>query len=415
MNRRDFLQHLALASGLAGLTPHSVAGPLFTDLNQAMIVESRKVVFISDIHLSAAAANSWIVEHIGPLADFLQTLNSRLDVSELVILGDLFDDWMVPIDEVPSTFAQIIGAAHNQPVVSALQELCDNPFIQVTYVTGNHDLLSFEPATKLLLETTFPGMVISSTEPGLGAYTLDDVLWAEHGHRYCLFNAPDIWSHVGSHLPLGYFITRLVASQSESTGTPYTSPEIIQKFVNPWLRVYNQSAEQDRFIAAVFTAIARWAGKGPEDTFVMDGKDGFMTDPTVADITSMYSPIMSNWPDRQNIVVPDMALMNELGYMTNSADLLFRMPKRIKQYYPFTPRIVLFGHTHKPFFWQRIGLPSSIYVNTGTWIDGLPMTWVEVEKRTLKDDWRSYTASLWYEGQATPSHSGTIIVPGMKG
>lgn len=77
----------------------------------------------------------------------------------------------------------------------------------------------------------------------------------------------------------------------------------------------------------------------------------------------------------------------------------------------FTPRIVLFGHTHKAMFWQRIGSRSTIYANTGTWIDSKPMTWVEVEVNDLRFKRRSYTVSLWYEGEIGPRQSGTIVVP----
>jgi UDP-2,3-diacylglucosamine pyrophosphatase LpxH len=410
MNRREFLSQIILAGAMAGLAAQTVAKPAFSSPGVGFHAAGRKVVFISDIHLSADANTSWINEHIEPLADFLITLNARNDIAELVILGDLLDDWMVPIDDAPSTFQQILTATHNAPVVTALQKICDNPFIKVTYVTGNHDLLSFQPQAKALIESTFSGIVISSEDPGLGDYTIDNVLWAEHGHRYSLFNSPDIWSHSGSHLPLGYFVTRLVASQSEANGTLYTSPDIIEQFVNRNLKGLPKSADRDLLIAAIFDAIALWAGKGPGDKFIMDGKDKFVKNPTVAGITRMYSPIMTNWSGRQNIVLPDMALLNEVGYMINSALLLLSMPTRIKQYYPFTPRIVLFGHTHKAFFWQRIGWPSAIYVNTGTWIDGKPMTWVEVDIQDLRFNRRSYTVSLWYEGQTSPSKSGTIVI-----
>lgn len=409
MNRREFLSQIILASALAGLATRAAAKPAFFAPGLGLTAAHRKVVFISDIHLSADPNTSWIFEHIDPLADFLHTLNARQDLSELVILGDLLDDWMVPIDDVPSTFQNILEAPHNAPVVAALQAICKNTFIQVTYVTGNHDLLSFEPAAKALIEDTFPGIVISSEAPGLGDYTIDNVLWAEHGHRYSLFNSPDTWSHSGSHLPLGYFVTRLVASQSETDGTLYTSPDIIEQFVNSQLRRFRKSTDRNLLIAAIFNAIALWAGKGPRDTFIMEDKDGFITDPSVARITTLYSPIMTKWSSRQNIVLPDMALLNEVGYMINSALLLLNMPKKIKQYYPFTPRIVLFGHTHKAFFWQRIGWPSAIYVNTGTWIDSKPMTWVEVDIKSLLFNRRSYTVSLWYAGQSSPSKSGTII------
>lgn len=411
MKRREFLTHILVGSAMAGLALPTMSRAELTSPSLMLSWGPRKIIFISDIHLSANASTAWIYEHIGPLAEFLQALNARSDVSELVILGDLLDDWNVPMGDSPSSFEGILTAAHNEPVVTALQEICANPDIQVTYVTGNHDLLSFEPAAKLLIETTFPGMVIRSDEPGLGAYSLDNVLWAEHGHRYSLFNAPDIWSHSGSHLPLGYFITRLVASKSDETGTLYTSPDIIKQFAKSKLGALNQSAaDQDLLIAAIFNAIALWAGKWPWDSFVMEGKDGFIPDPTVLNATQWYSPIMSSWPDRQNIVLPEMALLNELGYMINSAHLLFMMPKKIRKYFPFQPRIVLFGHTHKALFWQRIGLPSTIYANTGTWIDSKPMTWVEVDIQDRRFNMRSYKVSLWYAGRQKPSQSGTILV-----
>jgi len=410
MKRREFLSHVLLGGAMAGLATRAVAIPTFFASSQGLGTERRKVVFISDIHLSADASTSWISENIGPLADFLEAMNGRHDVAELVILGDLFDDWMVPTDDPPGTFKQILEADHNEPVVSALKGICGNPFIQVTYVTGNHDLLSFVQATKDLIQATFPRMVICSEEPGLGAYSIDDVLWAEHGHRYSLFNAPDTWSHDGSHLPLGYFITRLVASQSAAEGAIHNSPDIIEQFVQPRLRGLTPLADnQDRLIAAVFNAIAVWAGKGPLDRFTMDGKDGFNANPTVANITRLYSSIMSAWPDRQNIVAPDMALLNELGYLINSAQLLFSMPKRIQEYFPFKPRIVVFGHSHKPLLWQRLGRASTLYANTGTWIDGKPMTWVEADIQERSSN-RSYTLTLWYLGQTSPSQSGTIVV-----
>ena len=410
MNRREFLSQIILASAMAGLASRALAKPALASPTLGLASARRKVIFISDIHLGADPNSAWIYDHIGPLANFLDTLNTRQDISELVILGDFLDDWLVPLDDVPSTFQDILDAKHNAPVVSALQHICDNPSIQVTYVTGNHDLLSFQSDAKTLIENTFPGIVISSDAPGLGDYTLDNVLWAEHGHRYSLFNSPDIWSHRGSHLPLGYFVTRLAESQSEVDETRYTTPDIIEQFVKKFLKDLPTSTNRDLFIAAIFNAIALWAGKGPEDIFIMEDKDAFMTDPSVANISAMYSPIMTKWSSRQNIVLPEMALLNEVGYLINSALLLLTMPKKIKKYFPFTPRIVLFGHTHKAFFWQRIGWPSAIYVNTGTWVDNKPMTWVEVDIQNLPFNRRSYSVSLWYAGKSTASKRGTIIV-----
>jgi len=408
MNRREFLIYLILSAAMAGVATPSLVMARPRDPRITPRSDHRKVVFISDTHLSADPTTSWMYDNIGDLTDFLDKLNSRDDVEELVILGDFLDDWMVPIENAPSSFEDILDAAHNEPVVAALQAICDNPAIHVIYVTGNHDLLSFESTEKSVLDETFPNMEIHSEAPGLGDYALDEVLWAEHGHRYSLFNSPDTWSHPNSHLPLGYFITRLVASQSE----PYTTPEIIEEFVRQNLPLVPYPSDwQERLIEVVFTAIVRWAGKGPDDLFIMNGKDQFTDDPTVDEVRVMYAEIMSKWSERQDIVLPEMALLNEMGYMINSAQLLFSMPNSIKTYYPFAPRIVLFGHTHKAMFWQRFGLRNTIYANTGTWIDGKPMTWVEVETRDLSLKRRSYTVSLWYNGESGPRQSGTIVVP----
>jgi hypothetical protein len=44
---------------------------------------------------------------------------------------------------------------------------------------------------KAFLESRFPGMrCIGQYNPGMGLYQAEG-LRAEHGHRYCLFNAPD--------------------------------------------------------------------------------------------------------------------------------------------------------------------------------------------------------------------------------
>ena len=249
---------------------------------------------------------SWLDKHAVDLARFLNDVNNRDDVGELIILGDLLDDWVSPITYTPQTFADILGANYNNGVVPALQEVCQNKEITVTYVVGNHDMLSFESKNKDVIATTFPEMTIISDSPGLGAYynTEDKVIWAEHGHRYTLFNAPDIWSRAGGHLPMGYFISRLAASKSLTEGQVYTTPDVLDWFVkspdevNKYLQQGGYDGEvgniiDDTFIVAVFNAIAVWSGKWPWDKFTMDGLDSITDDPTVEEIAFMYDTIFS--------------------------------------------------------------------------------------------------------------------------
>jgi len=421
MKRRDFLKSMAVAGATASVTGGMGVIPALFTPRTAYAGGRNKLVFISDLHMNVDGSYSWLVKHAKDLADFINQVNNRDDVAELVILGDLLDDWVSPIAYTPQTFADIIGASNNTAVVAALQGICDNPGIAVTYVTGNHDMLSFLSQNKTVIGDAFPGMTILSDSPGLGAYTRDSVIWAEHGHRYCLFNAPDTWSRSNGHLPLGYFISRLAASKSLSSGQLYTTPDVLDMFVkspsevNAYLKQggYEEVAGSiidDALIVAVFNAIAIWSGTAPWDKFIMNGLDNFTDNPSVEDIAFTYDTLFSGWPDRQNIVDHYEAVFNDLGHLSSAANLLFEMPERIKELYPFTPRIVLFGHTHQAAFQYHSGEVETIYANTGTWIDGKPMTWVEIETNDGNSGLRFYTVSLWFYGDQSPRYSGTVSV-----
>ena len=426
MKRRDFLKGLAVTGAAASVAGGLGIIPPFITPRTAHAAGRNKLVFISDLHMNVDGSYSWLVKHAVDLARFLNDVNSRDDVAELIILGDLLDDWVSPVKYTPQTFADILAANYNNGVVPALQEVCRNPDIAVTYVVGNHDMLSFMSENKEVIANTFPGMTIISDSPGLGAYTRDDIIWAEHGHRYTLFNAPDTWSHAGGDLPLGYFISRLAASKSLTSGKVYTTPDLLDLFVkspaevNKYLQEGGYEGEagnviDNAFIIAVFNAIALWAGFWPWDKFTMEDLDDFASDPSVEEIAFLYDTIFSGWPSRQNIVDHYEAVLNDLGHLNSAANLLFEMPDRIKDLYPFTPRVVLFGHTHQAAFQYHSGQVETIYANTGTWIDSKPMTWVEIEINNGDSGRRDYTVSLWFYGESSPKQSGTVSVQSEQG
>lgn len=426
MKRRDFLKSVALAGASASVTGGMGMIPALFTPGTAHAAGRNKLVFISDLHMNVDGPYSWLVKHAKDLGQFLNTVNARDDVAELVILGDMLDDWVSPVANTPQTFADVLEASNNAAVVASLRAVCDNPNIAVTYVTGNHDMLSFESQNQQVIADAFPGMSILSDSPGLGAYTKDNVIWAEHGHRYTLFNAPDTWSRSAGHLSLGYFISRLAASKSVSSGQVVTTPDVLDRFVkspslvNTYLRQggYEEvgSVIDDALIVAVFNAISLWSGNWPWNTFDMDGLDNFAGNPSVEDIAFTYDTIFSGWPSRQDVVDHYEAVWNDLGSLNSPANLLFEMPERIKDLYPFTPRIVLFGHTHQAAFqYHHSGEAETIYANTGTWIDGKPMTWVEIEINDGGSGQRNYTVSLWFYGDSSPKYSGSVIVQFNKG
>ena len=426
MKRRDFLKGMAVTGAAASVAGGLGIVPTLLTSRTAHASGRNKLVFISDLHMNVDGAYSWLAKHAPDLSRFLSNINTRDDVAELIILGDLLDDWVSPVEYTPHSFADILAANYNNGVVPALQEVCHNPNIAVTYVTGNHDMLSFESQNKDIIADAFPSMTIISNSPGLGVYTKDNVIWAEHGHRYTLFNAPDTWSRSGGHLPMGYFISRLAASKSINEGQIYTTPDVLDWFVKSPAEVSNYLQQggyggevgniiDDAFIIAVFNAIALWSGHWPWDKFTMDNLDNYSSDPFVEDIAFAYDTIFSGWPLRQNIVDHYEAVLNDMGHLSSAANLLFEMPDRIKELYPFTPRIVLFGHTHQAAFQYHSGKVETIYANTGTWIDKEPMTWVEIEINDGDSGRKYYTVSLWFYGESSPKQSGTVSVQSEQG
>ncbi len=379
--------------------------------------QRNRIVFISDLHMNVDASYSWLNKHTGDLATFLEDLYSRDDVAELVILGDLLDDWVCPVEDVPNTFFRILNADHNKYIKKNLRALCLKEDIKVTYVVGNHDMLSFMEDNKSVIQDAFPGLNIISDSPGMGFYTKDNVIWAEHGHRYTMFNAPDTWSRVGSHLPLGYFISRLAASNSQNTGQVVTTPELLDRYVKhpSTASGYGMRGEvggiwDDAFIVIVFNAIALDMGYKPLDQFEMNGLDGYGSDPFVETVAFTFDSIVSDWPTNHDRVSSTTAIWDDLGHLSGPANIIFEMPDYMKPFYPFTPRIILFGHTHEAEFQYHAGPVDTIYVNTGTWIDKKPMTWAEIEINDAGQGQKVYQVELWYYGEATPRQSGAITV-----
>ncbi len=379
--------------------------------------ERNKSVFISDLHLNVDASYAWLKTNAPALTAFINRVNAREDVAELIILGDMLDDWVETVENKPHSFADVLAAPNNAEVVAALKAACQNTNLTVTYVTGNHDLLSFEPASQAAITNAIPGLRIISDSPGLGAYTKNNIIWAEHGHRYCLFNAPDIWSRTNGHLPLGYFITRIAASKSAREGTVYTTMDAMNTLVKAPGSYYVPNAGEennpynDAFINALFDVFALvWGGYWPWDTFKMNAVDRFAGDPSVLTIGNTYDGIYSNWPVRMDAVNQYEAVLNEIGCLYSAANLLFEMPDRIKTNYPFAPRIVLFGHTHKAAFSFQCDGSNTIYANTGTWVDKCPRTWVEIEiNHAGSKDF--YTVALWFDGESAPRQSATLDAP----
>ncbi len=132
-----------------------------------------------------------------------------------MILGDLFDTWLIPVDKDPlPDFQAIVACDGNKKVITALKDLAAKD--KLTYIPGNHDMSMpvsdvEQNLTRNFLETTFPRI---NYDPHDNGKYENGTIVGEHGHRHDLYNAPDIdW-----YLPIGYFISRVAAYKVAKEG-----------------------------------------------------------------------------------------------------------------------------------------------------------------------------------------------------
>jgi UDP-2,3-diacylglucosamine pyrophosphatase LpxH len=186
-----------------------------------MFEKPRKfAVVLSDIHIGDNAATCWYQDrvHFPYLAGVLRWIVARREsVREVIFLGDTFDFWTYEPARQPPVMSEIIAA--NPRLLRAggpLAELVTALPGRVRLLPGNHDenltradiaklndSLTGNPNTGIQLVTE-PGIVLTGAS---GARTL-----LEHGHRWCMFNAPDPKSK-WKELPVGQFVSRAIAYQ----------------------------------------------------------------------------------------------------------------------------------------------------------------------------------------------------------
>ncbi len=366
-------------------TKENALGPLNTGADART-----QIVVISDLHLGADLAYAECHDNLPALAEFLQTVRQSPTVRELVIAGDLLDEWFVPATtdtyagKDQADFVKRIAAA-NPEVIGAFNNIIQDGTIRVTYVPGNHDLT----ITAANVDSILSGINQARDDQlGLGTYSPQDhpEIAIEHGHRYNFFCAPDPLSNAavapGSIMPPGYFFTRIavlhVLQGCETAGD--TIPEVT---LNP--------AQQ---LAYVYWGIWKTLlEKYPvENTFaekiIVTNLDGFTKTYAINDVPpfqeapggpidmNLFRTSLDTWDQRQTInrVAAHIPIMQAL---TDAAKASGTDKQAETQYFqnPASPvRIVVFGHTHEPRIIageNHAGL-KTIYANSGTWIDHNP-------------------------------------------
>jgi UDP-2,3-diacylglucosamine pyrophosphatase LpxH len=348
--------------------------------------ERNKRIFISDAHISHIPQlgegkhdYTWLQQKdANALTNFLKHLNTRQDVEEIIFIGDLFDNWVIPVDLVPPTIDEIITSrmANNDPVLQALLALCQNPSIRVVCLPGNHDMeLTAEVVEKHFgnhSDPQRPKMIFGGTavwNAGSSVYR-SSRLRAEHGSAHAMFNAPDPINNPGSRLPLGYYISRVVATKTYNTGHGdrhwWTYVDDMLEAVGP-----------DRFASCVFEAVLEEARLPLNTDIFMPKRNGQTKKENAQQISARYENLYSQWKERVGAGIAFKSILAEIGYLDDAADRLCKKNDT---------NIVVFGHSHD---WELDKdswfVEDRIYANCGTWCDSPKKRWTYVEVETLRD------------------------------
>jgi len=184
-------------------------------------VVKSQIVVLSDIHIGDNTKTVWYQRSVHEpylLGIFDWIVTNAANIRELVLAGDIVDFWTYPFGTRPPTFATIAAQNPNIFGPTGLGRVLDALGGKVTYLPGNHDM------------AVTASDVASITSPGGHHVTLvdgpyfplgadDHRIVITHGHDYTIFNAPDA-SSKWSPLPLGHFVTRMIATQTDKNLPP---------------------------------------------------------------------------------------------------------------------------------------------------------------------------------------------------
>jgi len=342
--------------------------------------QRNSIACISDIHMGEARAVSgnycWFGQNADALEDFLDFVISGNQVRELVILGDLFDEWLIPysispfdssqnVSDTREYFISVANAPVNLPIIKKLKEIALHQDIRLVYVPGNHDMLS----TNEILDEIIPNAHWAGDVEGLGKYSPVGNIIMEHGHRYDFFNCPQPLVNPGHMLPPGFFISRLYAQ-----GLMDRNQQL--------LRGANDIGSSFEFIAAwevaMLYTLLHLDMEVPDmnaENILMGGIDGYTNPFSFNGAQDMYSAnIEDNWDatQTQNEVPAHMDCCLTTIWNGHSDLFIAAQEQYLEQPpSPKTYKIVAFGHTHDPLVevYPSGSDYTGIYINSGSWID----------------------------------------------
>ncbi len=394
------------------------------------------ILCISDLHLGANDSYAEINRNREALVKFLDQVRTSPNVKELVIAGDLIDEWFIPMNmdtfngKTQRDFVKAV-AINNKPVIDAFNHIIKDGIIKVTYVPGNHDLLINSED----IQSIMPGILEARDVKGLGAYTPADFpeIVMEHGHRYNFYCAPDFSNRsitkTDSILPPGYIFTRM-ATSSVIQGRP--------KRDDPLPVVSKNELGDVQYLYFLYWNV--WKGlitdlpvkEGLDEKVINTNIDGFNGFYSISDVlpyqdqdnghidVKLHNGIIEGWDERQtnNLVpvkIPTAEAVLKGAFASHlddqSAVQYFNNPNSDK-------RIVVFGHSHEARIITSFNekQEKNVYINSGTWIDKneCTMTFVVIIPPKSEDSAPAYAGLYQYSQSGDIKKLGSEVLTNLK-
>lgn len=375
------------------LTPSSP----FDSISESSNTERDKILVISDLHLGSDLSYSENVKHLARLEQFLKEVRASSTIKELVLAGDILDEWYVPTRTDTyggGTQADFVrkSVAANQTVFDALRGIISDGKTKVTYIPGNHDM-GFTAAN---IAIALPGVNQardSEDKYGIGKYSPDGYpeIAIEHGHRYDFFCAITPGANEaeapGATLPPGYFFARIAANS-------FTDPTTKEEATKVPPLVLNDPTNAEQYSKNIYYTMWKtvmenviYVKDNFGDAIIKTGVGGYTKTYAINDILpqnaaddgrikmNLYDGLFTQaaWNEREKYNnVPVMTNIN--AAIVGSLKTEFIDEQAYTQYFNnegSAARVVVFGHTHIPKIvsYTNTSNKPCIYVNSGTWED----------------------------------------------
>jgi len=338
---------------------------------------SRTYIVISDIHLgderSIDEGYGWNISMKDTLMAFLDYIKDNKLCDELVLAGDIIDEWVAPtsypafadkqgnILTERDFFRSVINT--NRRVLDKFQTL-RNSGVQLVYIPGNHDM----QVTAEDFASVLPGLFLQARSQGIdgmGEYRPTDLLYIEHGHRYDIMNAPYLGKNgvdgiQGSILPPGYFVSKLNCDSKMEAGDSKSILDNISYNVG-WTAMGALFGHKD---VATHT-------DGMTRTYHFEDY-AYNTCKLFNGIDNLEESDNDGWKSRCRrlgaYVQPQLTESLLSGLVASCCD---NIAMQVIESNNFTPRILVWGHSHEPSFnLIEVNGKQRLYVNTGCWVDG---------------------------------------------